>query len=115
MSIVQIFLSALILIDYYFQIKIGDREFTNGGVPWTFNTKDGNGEELVPTAAFPSPTNPPAGGLSPTPISSIEINDGTAPAIDCNSADCESIKANLGKGCITADYMACLRKVTPTK
>lgn len=82
---------------YYFQIKVGDQSFDNGGIPWTFTTKAE--KKTQPTA--PSPTVPPA---TPSPTASA----------GCAETDCASIKSKLGKGCNTQDYFKCLRKLTGT-
>ncbi len=84
---------------YYLQIRIGDKKFDNGGVPWTFTTK--GVERTRPS----TPTLMPA---TPTPISKITIPD------QCNETDCQKIKEKLGKGCSTQDYFKCIRKLTPT-
>lgn len=86
---------------YYFQIRIGDKKYDNGGVPWTFTTKD------TTKSAVPSPTpltNPTA---KPTPVQTLEIPTTGTPAQVCNETDCEKIKAKLGKGCTLQDYFKC--------
>lgn len=78
---------------YYFNLKIGETVFDNGGVPWTFATKatsaDGvsapEGQEIQPTSS-----NPPA---TTCPVTS----------------DCMLIKRSLGLGCSTTDYYKCLQ------
>ena len=49
---------------YYFQIRIGETKYDNGGVPWTFSTK------LQNTANSGNPTSPVASG-SATPIPTV--------------------------------------------
>jgi len=100
---------------YYFDIRIGDKKYDNGGVPWTFTTKNTQ-ESTVPepTATKPvqatvTPSNPSNG--SPTPIQTLKISDGSE---SCNETDCEKIKEKLGKGCSTQDYFKCVRNLTPT-
>lgn len=44
---------------YYFQIRIGETKYDNGGVPWTFSTKT-NQEGAAPTAT-------PSGTIAPVP------------------------------------------------
>ena len=90
---------------YYFDIRVGDKKYDNGGVPWTFTTK--GAEKSVPTV---SPTSA-AAGTQPTPIQKLQIPDGTE---GCTETDCEAIKAKLGKGCSTQDYFKCVRALTPT-
>ncbi len=92
---------------YYFDIRIGDKKYDNGGVPWTFTTK---GVEKSVTAPTPSPTTATTSTTSPTPVQRLQISDGTA----CNETDCTKIKEKLGKGCSTQDYFICLKKLTPT-
>lgn len=59
---------------YYFQIRIGETKYDNGGVPWTFSTKlTGSDVPLAtPSAALsiaPSPALSPA--LSTTPVPTV--------------------------------------------
>lgn len=95
---------------YYFQIRIGDKKYDNGGVPWTFTTKDTQ-KSQVPTAA---PTQAIVPVAKPTPIQTLEIPTTGTPVQVCNETDCTKIKAKLGQGCSTADYWKCIRKLTPT-
>jgi hypothetical protein len=91
---------------YYFDIRIGDQKYDNGGVPWTFTTK--GADSSVVTA---SPTVAPTKSTSqPTPFQRLEISDGT----QCTETDCAKIKEKLGKGCSTQDYFKCVNKLTPT-
>lgn len=92
---------------YYFDIRVGDKKYDNGGVPWTFTTK-GAESSVAPT---PSPTQAvSASQPTPTPFQRLEIPDGT----NCTETDCAKIKEKLGKGCSTQDYFLCLKKLTPT-
>jgi len=86
---------------YYFDIRVGDTKYDNGGVPWTFTTKSAE-TSVVPTAL------PTKSGTQPTPVQRLKISDGT----NCTETNCERIKLLLGKGCSTQDYMKCLRKVS---
>lgn len=99
---------------YYFQIRIGENKFDNGGVPWTFTTKDVEKTAQPTVPAGGSPTAVPTSiNTSPsvTPVQSLEIpNSNTS----CTEIDCEKIKAKLGEGCNTQDYFKCVRKLTPT-
>lgn len=90
---------------YYFQIRIGDKKYDNGGVPWTFTTKGTEKSNvttpiLTPTTVVVEPTKKPAQVLE-VPVT---------PVLKCEETDCTAIKAKLGKGCTTQDYMRCLRK-----
>jgi hypothetical protein len=40
---------------YYFDVRIGDKKYDNGGVPWTFSTKSID-KEAVPTGVTALPT-----------------------------------------------------------
>ncbi len=89
---------------YYSQIRIGDKKYDNGGIPWTFTTK--GTERTIPGG--PTPTSVLPAGPSPTPISRVVI-----PAEGCSETDCTKIKEKLGQGCSTQDYFTCIRKLTP--
>jgi len=91
---------------YYFDIRVGDTKYDNGGVPWTFTTKGAESSVVVPTTA---PTQPAS--QQPTPFQKLRISDGTE---GCTETDCTKIKEKLGKGCSTQDYFLCLKKTTPT-
>ncbi len=107
---------------YYFQIRIGDKKYDNGGVPWTFTTK--STEETV----LPTPTREASAltNQSPTPTEALRKNprlsgstelevEKTSPTQGCNETDCQKIKELLGKGCTSQDYIKCLLKsVSPT-
>ncbi|MFH0979873.1 MAG: fibronectin type III domain-containing protein [Candidatus Roizmanbacteria bacterium] len=88
---------------YYLDIRIGDKKYDNGGVPWTFTTKGAEKSVVVPTT-LPTQAN------QPTPIQRLQISDNT----NCTETDCTAIKAKLGKGCSTQDYFKCIKKLTPT-
>jgi hypothetical protein len=93
---------------YYFDIRVGETKYDNGGVPWTFTTKGAEASVIAPTPVVP--TQSTAALPSPTPFQRLQVSDGT----NCTETDCEKIKTLLGKGCSTQDYMKCLRKPTPT-
>ena len=106
---------------YYFQIRIGDKKYDNGGVPWTFTTK---GTETQSSATLPEPTptsfpqSQSEAVATPTPIQSLEIKTeptNTPMVLSCDETDCAKIKEKLGKGCTTQDYFRCLKKLTPTQ
>jgi hypothetical protein len=89
---------------YYFQIRIGDKKYDNGGVPWTFTTK--GTEKSQPST--PTPT----AAIQPTPVQTLQIPVTGTPV--CEETDCAKIKEKLGKGCSTQDYFKCVRKLTPS-
>lgn len=92
---------------YYFQITVGDKNYDNGGVPWTFSTK----APVTPTVA---PTITPIQlNATPSPVQSLRL-PGTTVATICDETDCAKIKLKLGDGCETDDYFRCIRKLTPT-
>jgi len=93
---------------YYFDIRVGDTKYDNGGVPWTFTTKGAEASVATPTTAPTQPFDSTQG--KPTPIQRLKISDGT----NCTETDCAKIKTLLGKGCSTQDYFLCLKKLTPT-
>src|SRR3989338_8102177 len=68
---------------YYFDIRVGDKKYDNGGVPWTFTTKGAESAVITPTTA---PTQPVS---QPTPFQKLQIPDGTE---NCNETDCAKIK-----------------------
>lgn len=93
---------------YYFDVRIGDTKYDNGGVPWTFTTKGADSSVASPTIA---PTKAVSTADQPTPFQQLKISDGTE---GCAETDCAQIKTKLGKGCSTQDYFKCVRKLTPT-
>lgn len=98
---------------YYFQIRIGDKKYDNGGVPWTFTTRtsqQGREIDLSPTVAPATPTIP---ANQPTPIQEIEV-PATSEIQGCNETDCTKVKEMIGKGCTIQDYFKCMRSLTPT-
>lgn len=108
---------------YYFDIRVGDKKFDNGGVPWTFTTKSSDKSagsltptqivELTPTVVASATATPAvtASASSPTPIQSLKIPDSSS---GCNETDCAAIKTKLGKGCSTQDYFKCVKALTPS-
>lgn len=91
---------------YYFDVRVGDTKYDNGGVPWTFTTKGAESSVSSPTAV------PTQAGARPTPIQSLKIPDGSG---NCTETDCAQIKLKFGKGCSTQDYFKCLKKSTATQ
>ena len=107
---------------YYFQIRINDKKYDNGGVPWTFTTKAVERTTTSPPTpnpveetSLPTPTPNPTRlpDLTPTPVQRLVIPNQTSSA-SCNETDCALIKEKLGKGCTTQDYFKCVLKLTPT-
>jgi len=49
---------------YYFQIRIGETKYDNGGVPWTFSTKTNQ--------QYNAPVATPSGSITPVPSVSAE-------------------------------------------
>lgn len=94
---------------YYFDIRVGDKKYDNGGVPWTFATK--GAEASVVAAPTTEPTQATVSQTTPTPVQRLQVSDGTE---SCVETDCAAIKLKLGKGCSTQDYFKCLKKLTPT-
>ncbi len=96
---------------YYFQIRVGDKKYDNGGVPWTFTTRLTEGSQIIsPTPNTPIPTS---AVTEPTPIQTVEV-PATSETQGCNETDCAKVKEMLGKGCSTQDYFKCILKLTPS-
>jgi hypothetical protein len=92
---------------YYYQISVGDKKFDNGGIPWTFTTKD-----ILQTQPLPTEITPTQKIASTTPT----LTPTTDTSV-CKGVDCAAIKAKIGKGCSTRDYFVCQNKLsgTPTR
>ena len=90
---------------YYFQISIGGQTFDNGGVPWTFSTLDRN-QSANTASPLISPTVVPTTVLQATPTPLVT----QAVCTEASGTDCEAIKAKLGQGCTTRDYIVCKKK-----
>ncbi len=78
---------------YYFQIRIADSKYDNGGVPWTFTTKSAGTADIPDTGSENDEFRSADFTTSPT----------------CNETDCEAIKAKFFSGCDTQDYIKCLK------
>jgi hypothetical protein len=89
---------------YYFQIAVADEKYDNGGIPWTFTTKNEESTSAIDVV----PTASPTAVLIPTTLPTV------APSGTCNLANCEDMKANFGRGCTTQDYFKCVKATTPT-
>ena len=111
---------------YYFQIRIGEKVYDNGGSFWSFTTSAGEtvsptaSAEVLPTASpsatiQPTPTKAASSSasLSPTVTSAVNITPVPSPSIavgSCPFNDCITIQKNLGTQCKTTDYIKCLLK-----
>ena len=73
---------------YYFQIKIGDKTFNNGGVPWTFVTKLKSNDVLgISTSdALKKRIKPEL-----TPIESLVVDDSSSDQVLCSETNCQKI------------------------
>lgn len=86
---------------YYFVITYGENKvFDNGGVPWVLSTKAEGSDAALQEEVSPTPI----AGAGPTATPGVE------PASRCEETDCDAIKAKLGNGCETRDYILCIRK-----
>jgi hypothetical protein len=125
---------------YYFQIRIGETKFDNGGVPWTFATK----AQQAAVTGSPTPSITSAAGVTPTPSgptiagsafgqlkgSSLKVNPTLTPTVAvptptvyvvptlagyvCGETDCQKICQKIGYTCSTQDWMrsGCVGKYT---
>lgn len=104
---------------YYFNVRIGDKKYDNGGVPWTFTTKSTEKSAVSATGTIvPTKTGKPTltpyqelvmpgqGSGSSLPIPTVIAN--------CTDTDCQKICQKLGKGCSTSDFIKnkCVGKVS---
>jgi hypothetical protein len=152
---------------YFFNIRVGETIFDNGGSPWTFTTKSEDQQQQGTDSASLDGTPVPSGSpvdddldididfddddsivyvISPTrrptqvpvgPGSTIPSSVPTStprvlasptsaaprpsntPASSCpTTTNCQTILANIGRGCSSADYIKCLKSggtyATPT-
>jgi len=98
---------------YYFQIRINDRKYDNGGVPWTFTTKAVERTTTPTVVQTPTPTLVQSSSLTPTPVQRLIVPTESSSSA-CDETDCLKIKEKLGKGCTTQDYFKCVLKSTLT-
>ena len=108
---------------YYFNVRIGDKKYDNGGVPWTFTTKSTE-KSTTPTTGVLSPTVKlgSTGKSTPTPYQELVVpntksgSNQPLPTVvsNCTDADCQKICQKLGKGCSTSDFIKnkCVGKVS---
>ncbi len=153
---------------YFFNIRVGETIFDNGGTPWTFTTKSedqqkqgtdsasldgtpvpsgtpGDDDDLDIDIDFDDddstvyvisptrrPTMRPVNGNSPSatprvlPSATVAPTNASAPRPTNTSVpstcprttNCQTILANIGRGCSSADYIKCLKSggtyATPT-
>jgi hypothetical protein len=152
---------------YFFNIRVGETIFDNGGAPWTFTTKSedqqkqGTNSAILNGTPVPSgtpadddldididfddddstvyvisptrrPTKPPAKGSAPSATPQVLSSPTSAslvsakptpsttstPSICKSTTNCQTILANIGQGCSSADYIKCLKSggayATPT-
>lgn len=91
---------------YYFEIFYGEgRKFDNAGVPWTFVTKE---RKQTIEASGSAQVAPPAVQPITSPTSVAAPTN--PPAQTCTETDCDAIKAKLGKGCSTQEYIRCIKR-----
>ena len=90
---------------HYFQIRINNQVFDDGGSPWSFTTKgaDSGGQS---TGGEPTPTFG-VGVITPTRAKVVT----STPAAACTETDCQKIRLKLGYGCSAADYVKCIMTV----
>lgn len=95
---------------YYFEIFYGEgRKYDNAGVPWTFVTKARS--ETVQASGSAQITSPVVQPVaSPTTVAAPTV----VPATTCTETDCDAIKAKLGRGCSTQEYIRCIKREATT-
>lgn len=86
---------------YYYQIRINDKKYDNGGAPWTFMTKSGSASSGSTGQQIQQPTQPVIPTSVPPPVVNSEV---------CQGSDCNRIKESLGNPCTTIDYTKCLTR-----
>jgi hypothetical protein len=90
---------------YYFEIFYGEgRKYDNAGVPWTFVTKERKTTIDATGSAKLTPVVPVV------PTATVAAPTASAPAQTCTETDCDAIKAKLGRGCSTQEYIRCIKK-----
>jgi hypothetical protein len=129
---------------HYFIIRVDDSVYDNGGIPWTFNTKEVEGDpiatpsgtledplaspsaEVTPSEndSTPTPDEDPTGTRAPTRrVSGVPTIRSSTPTktpvptkVSCTSTNCDLIAGFMGPGkCSVQDYYKCLyKKITPS-
>jgi hypothetical protein len=62
---------------YYFQVKVGDQVFDNGGVPWTFTTLEKDADQATSTTE--DPLFSPSPSTLPSPTEGVETQTTPTP------------------------------------
>lgn len=95
---------------YYFQIRIGDKKYDNGGVPWTFTTRDTEKSKV----SDPTPTISAVNPVVPTSAVVQQFEVAVTPVVSCEETDCVKICKKLGNGCTTSDLLKnkCVGKIS---
>lgn len=97
---------------HYFQIRIGEEVYDNGGAPWTFTTKS-TGTQEQPTLSVARPTQ--LVPSFPTGLPTVSLAPTATPSLSCGETDCRKVQQRFGKGCSVSDYIKCINsQVTPT-
>ncbi|MBI4973291.1 fibronectin type III domain-containing protein [Candidatus Roizmanbacteria bacterium] len=111
---------------YYFQIRVGDQKYDNGGVPWTFVTKaKGAATDATPTATptatvVPTPVVTAGALIRPTTSLSFKLPPTPIPlptlsSFVCGETSCITICQKLNRTCSSREWMTsgCVGKVNP--
>lgn len=88
---------------YYFQIRIGNEVYDNGGVPWTFTTRSISGVDPIKQVKGITTR------LTGIPGDEKESTGSATLTKDCSElTSCDEVKSYLGNGCSARDYVQCL-------
>ncbi len=87
---------------YYFQLRVNDQIFDDGGVPWTFTTKTKDGSDAA-EAIKGIMTRSGRGESEATESATFD------PKL-CGTSTCEEVQKYLGKGCTSQDYLKCISR-----
>ena len=110
---------------YYFQIRVGDQKYDNGGVPWTFTTKSKGNIDITPTATptatvVPTPVVTAGALIRPTTSLSFKLPPTPIPlptlsSFVCGETSCITICQKLNRTCSSREWMTsgCVGKVNP--
>ncbi len=92
---------------YYFELRIGEETFDNGGVPFMVQLAGGAGggtPGLSPTSGAESPTSAPE-------VTSSQVAAPTAQVLPLSEVDdCNEVKEKIGSGYTARDYAECIKK-----
>jgi len=87
---------------YYFQLRINDQVFDDGGVPWTFTTKTKDGADAVEAVkGIMTRSNQREGEATKSASFDTKL---------CTTSSCEDVRRYLGNGCTSQDYLKCLSR-----